>query len=1328
MRIPRRAIRITLVCVLGILIAGTAWLYHYLNSGEFAAYVRLRIIEEVERASGGRAELKGFTFTFPQLSVAVDDFTLHGKEPAEDPPLFHARRIEADIRILSFIRRVVDLRALRVMDPHLRIISDEQGNTNLPEPKIKRQDKRDFIDTLLQLEAKRMSVERGVFELNDKRVPLELKTGEFAVVLKYEALGPRYAGTARARDLNISSPGVRNLHLDLEADTALEHGIVRVTRATMKTKESMARVSGFAYELLHPSMEFALNLDAAVGDMAKVVKIPVEPVGKAAFAGRVAITLDKGFQYTLDGLVKGRGLAFREGRVAIEDAALQTGMHLDNGGIRLTRTTLQALGGEFHGAVQFRQFRDYAVEGEIAEVATNRLQLFDEPLPFAAIASGPVQLSGSIDKAGATLKQATTTLTLSPAPDGRPLQGSLNLRYQSGTIEATNSYLSTPDSEVVFHGTVNSRVRIGARTSNLAADIQPFISEPLPVDLRKGSISFDGFLTGSTLADPHISGRIIANNVVYDNQMVERVSARIDLDRTRLQVRSTALDQAGLHLTGDGSIGLTDWKATATSAFEATVDLRGARIERILRDTGHGDIPISGLVNVAARVKGSLDQPEAEAAVTADNIVAFDEPVERMRGRVRLLPNAVEVNEGQATAGRTQVPFTLRYTKGSDWKSGLLRWRVQGAGVDLSAIRNLKNKVPDIAGAATLNTDGEIRITAGNDVELRYLQGDFAVPALRYRQATISNVQLRAATKGLLMGVTGRAAYQGARLKLAGEWKLDGKAPGEGTIGVTGGSLESLIAVFNKDQRPMPFQSAVEGEARFKVALLDAADFQADLILRRIQLNPAPTQTLRAGTREQDLVVINNRPVTIHLNANEAIIQSAQFSATNTRFDVSGRAGLGEKAAWDLRLLGAINMAQLQIINKDLLATGIARLDATIRGPLDDPQVNGSLQLTNSSLYFGDLPTGIDNVNGSVLFDRNRATVQSLQGESGGGKFALSGFVGFGGPALVYRLQAIANGVRVRYPEGASTTVNANLSLTGTSEDSLLGGTVTIVRAGFNPRTDFASMLAETAKSNAPVAPGATSNEYLRGMQFDLRVESAPNLEFQTSLTRGLHAEVDLHLRGNLARPSLMGNVSFNEGEIQLFGNRYTLNRGDIRFFNPARIEPTFDLEAETRARGITVNVSFSGTPRKINAAYRSDPPLQPSEIIALLAIGRDPNVGAGLATSQSNTQSTLQGVGSLVGEAVAQSLNGRLQKFFGVTRIKIDPQLTGVENIPQARLSLEQQVSKDITLTYITNLARTQEQIVRIQWDISRQWSAIAVREENGLFGIDFQFRKRFK
>jgi translocation and assembly module TamB len=248
-------------------------------------------------------------------------------------------------------------------------------------------------------------------------------------------------------------------------------------------------------------------------------------------------------------------------------------------------------------------------------------------------------------------------------------------------------------------------------------------------------------------------------------------------------------------------------------------------------------------------------------------------------------------------------------------------------------------------------------------------------------------------------------------------------------------------------------------------------------------------------------------------------------------------------------------------------------------------------------------------------------------------------------------------------------------------------------------------------------------------MQFDVRVESGPNFEFQTSLTRDVEAEVDLRLRGTPLRSALLGTISVNQGEIQIFGNRYTVNRGDIRFLNPVKIEPTFDMDLETKARGITVNVALSGTMQKLNVNYSSDPPMQSREIIALLAVGRNPSGPVGLGSSQATgSSSAIEAGGGLLGEALSAQLSNRLQRFFGASRVKIDPTLTGVENVPQARLTLEQQVSRDITLTYITNLNRTQEQIVQLRWDLSRQWSAIAVRDSNGLFGIDFQFRKRFK
>jgi len=57
----------------------------------------------------------------------------------------------------------------------------------------------------------------------------------------------------------------------------------------------------------------------------------------------------------------------------------------------------------------------------------------------------------------------------------------------------------------------------------------------------------------------------------------------------------------------------------------------------------------------------------------------------------------------------------------------------------------------------------------------------------------------------------------------------------------------------------------------------------------------------------------------------------------------------------------------------------------------------------------------------------------------------------------------------------------------------------------------------------------------------------------------------------------------------------------------------------------------------------------------------------------------------------------------------------------------LEQQITKDITFTYITDVTSSNPLVVRVEWALNRTWSAIAVRDENGFFGLDFLYKKRF-
>ena len=245
----------------------------------------------------------------------------------------------------------------------------------------------------------------------------------------------------------------------------------------------------------------------------------------------------------------------------------------------------------------------------------------------------------------------------------------------------------------------------------------------------------------------------------------------------------------------------------------------------------------------------------------------------------------------------------------------------------------------------------------------------------------------------------------------------------------------------------------------------------------------------------------------------------------------------------------------------------------------------------------------------------------------------------------------------------------------------------------------------------------------------DIHIESSDDLQLSTSLSQNVETDVDLHLRGAPDRPILLGTISANQGDIKLFGAKYTINRGVVSFVNAVKMEPVLDLDLQTETRGIAVNITVSGTPNKLNLNYRSDPPLQPKDIIALLTVGQAPsfttaNVGNAQVTNDTNALQA--GANTVLGQAVSPVSN-RLSKLFGITNIRIDPLVQGITNTPQARLTLEEQVSRDITVTYITNLAQTSEQIFRFEWALTPQYSVIAIRDDNGEFGIDIQYRKRF-
>lgn len=1311
------------------------------RSGWFRERVRERIVAELERVTGGRAELGSFTFDWRDMVATISPLVLHGKEPATEQPLLRVESVTVGLRLISMLERKVDLASLIVDQPKLRVVFYSDGSTNWPSPA--RPGSGSWASNLVNLAVGRYEVRQGLADFDLHKFPLNLRGEDLRLEMNYEAAGPNYRGELSSRRLRVSSSTTGPVEFEVEGAFTLDPERVDFPRLRLAAGRSRAELKGALTNLRMPQGKFAVTAQIALPDAVPMFSLPVEPVGSAAFDGDLSVTWAGGFDFALAGRASAQGVAYRRERLRLENATVTAAVRATPDRITLRNIAASALGANFQGEAGLSQRKNFHIEGKFEGLSVRQAaDLFTErPIPWAGMLAGDVVVDAAVGEADTRVQALVAIAHSESVTDGTPIEGRIQFGYdqRAATVQLGEMHVATAATSVDASGTLSTvagqTLNVRARSTNLD-DVLPALwllnegaPRVLPIKLDGGDATLAGTVSGQ-LETPRFRGQIVLNRPVVDGHAFASITSEVDASREAVALRRLAIARGSMSINGDAA--LAGWGADAP--LTAQVNIRDAPIEELAKELGI-DIPVGGTAAATVRLTGTLQRPEAGLTLDVAQATASGEQFERVRANVQYKSQSLQFASGEADLGSGKLRFSGSYEHPeNDWKNGVLR-----ADLSLAAIQATRLAVWRESRIAR-NTQADARVDGKATFEVHAERGSFAVRSLAgdatLRGITIYNEELgdltlTAETSGAELDLRAGGQIRGIALQGQGRWRLAGDYPGTGVLRVSKITLASLYSLAmmgtasGARPAPPPFQGSLEGGATFTLPLRDPAAFQAEAAIDTFQINTSPTQALRLNVQAQDIEIRNTQPILLTVSRTGARIRSARFTGRDTNLEVSGMLPFAATAAGaDIAVKGAVNLALLQLLNPDLLARGNATVAASIRGSLRNPQMNGRLELTGASLYLNDVPNGVDNARGVILFDRNRATIDRLTADTGGGTVSLGGFLEFGEP-LVYRLRGAARQVRVRYPEDVSMTADAELQLNGTSEASTVSGTLTLNRAAISAGADLGRVL---AAGSQPAVAVDTANDYLRGVRLDVHIESAPTFVFETSLTRNVQAAVDLRLRGSPARPILNGDISVNSGEVQIFGNRYTVNRGDIRFLNPVRIEPTLDVNLETRARGITVNVSLAGTPQRLNVSYSSDPPLQSREIIALLAVGRDPSTYTRAAPNQLNTGASLGDAGGLLGEAVSQQLSNRLQRFFGASRMKIDPTLTGIDSLPQARLTLEQQVSRDITLTYITNLTRTQEQIVRMQWDLSPQWSAIAVRKANGLFGVDFQFRKRFR
>jgi translocation and assembly module TamB len=506
-----------------------------------------------------------------------------------------------------------------------------------------------------------------------------------------------------------------------------------------------------------------------------------------------------------------------------------------------------------------------------------------------------------------------------------------------------------------------------------------------------------------------------------------------------------------------------------------------------------------------------------------------------------------------------------------------------------------------------------------------------------------------------------------------------------------------------------------DGDISLNGSLKHPESIVVDANLSRLALNYANVRLENTG------------PVHFRSSKESLEIEPVTLRGTDTNLQIAGSVRFTGRGTLGLHLNGALDLRLISGFVADFDVRGPAQINASFEGTLDRPRITGRVHIENASARAVDFPTGLSAVRGDIVFDATRLYLDNVSAEAGGGTLQLSGSVNYAESPLRYDVTVRSDRVRIRYPVGMSWLVGGSLRLTGTPTAGVLSGRVVIERVTLTQGLEVAGMLVSAKEG---ITGPSTSSPFLRNLQFDVEAVSTADARMEWP-GAGLQAEANLRVRGTWEHPILLGHIHILSGDLYFAGNRYRVTRGDLNFANPFRLDPVVNVEATTTIQQYEITLNFNGPASKLTLAYRSDPPLPANDIITLLALGQTSSEAT--ARSGGTSQGGTTGASTILSEAISSQLGGRVERLFGITRFRVDPGLasigsTGSEQNAAARVTVEQQIARNLTITYVSNVGSTQQQVIQVEYNVDRNISIVGLRDYNGTFGIDIKIKKRFQ
>jgi translocation and assembly module TamB len=1298
-----------------------------LSYGVADEYVRRTIVEQIQKLTSGRAELGAFHLNPWRLRVTLENFTVHGREPAGTPPFFHADRLEVGLRIDSVWGHRISLRDLEVSHPVFHVRVERNGSINVP---IARRPtpSQPLRERIFEVAVRRLRLEDGEMLFNDVRVPLVAEGRSFDFSVDYAELDakPMYLGQFRWQEMELVARRYLPFNSDLSVRFTLEPDSFSVTQLLWKAPHTSIDAQLSNSSFASPKWAFRYRGHVDFEDIRTILRKPSSPSGNVDFSGdghfadgRLAVT----------GSYSAADIAMPYDWFHNSGISSRGSYRADRVGLDVPDFSAKALGGAIDGQVHLDfdtlRFRvnahahDMDLATLLAAVDNDNLPIV--PLHWGGVADVQAVTTWTADFKNLDSRGISLWVPQRQLPPGQiPITASLDYHYSMAgrDVVLNSSHIDTPSSEIQFSGT------LAAQTSKLDAtfdsrDLLPWddfinrlrgkAAEPKVI---AGSFHWQGHVTGP-LVRPSFSGHVRGTNARYDKLFWDEIEGDMsyspqEFSFTRASVRR-GRSAAQLEL----SLMLDNWSFRPDNSWQLDATLVRTDTDGLQALLGYS-YPAHGLLSGTFHGRGTHAHPELTGLFDIVDPQAWDWRFDRARGEITLHHGEVRISNAElrllppsASNANPPAPGLLTGNFSFHTNDGQAVFDLTGAGLPLEGVTRIQTPLLPVGGNISFHLSGQGPLSAPK------LEGSLRLVDLKLGNEVVGSFDAKVQSDGSRLALQIDSAIPTGELHGHVNVSLAGTYPLSGQVTVSQVDLDPLI-VSALHLTGLTGHSQIVGQFGISGALLQPDTISVDANLTQVSLD------------YQYIKLQNQGPVELQYGNHEVQVRQANLRGADTDFRVSGFARFAADRALDMRVAGAANLRLFSGFVPHLDVRGPAQIDASVVGNLSNPRITGHLHVQDASARYGDFPAGLSQLAGDFIFDASRINFTDVTSETGGGRLLLSGSLTYGNGPVSYDLTARTEQVRVRYPVGMSWLAGGNLRLLGTAQAATLSGHVTVDRLLMSEGFDVTSLIASSAETTS--GPRATS-PFLRNLQFDVQADTTSGAVLEWPSGR-FQSEANVRVRGTWDHPILLGNVHLLSGEMSMRGNQYRLTRGDINFANPFRADPVLNVEVGTTIQQYEVTVDFTGPASHLTMSYRSDPPLPSSDIITLLALGQTGEESS-LRGGAAAVQTPQLGATTLLSEAISSQLGGRVQRLFGVRHFSVDPDYiaaTSATQNPGARVTIAEQFSRNLVITYSTDVTSTQQQVIQIEYTVRPDVSVVALRDENGTFGIDVVRRQRFK